>query len=51
MTAGREHVLIVSHSDASLRSLCQQVMWMHDGQIKKIGETNEVLDEYTEFMK
>ncbi|MCI8635511.1 MAG: ABC transporter ATP-binding protein [Eubacterium sp.] len=44
-------VIIVSHSDASLRSLCQQVMWMHDGQIKKIGETNEVLDEYTEFMK
>ena len=44
-------VVIVSHSIPSLRSLCQQVMWMHDGEIKKIGDTDEVLDEYTEFMK
>lgn len=44
-------VVIVSHSIPSLRSLCQNVMWMHDGEIKKIGEANEVLDEYTEFMK
>lgn len=44
-------VVIVSHSIPSLRSLCQDVMWMHDGEIKKIGEANEVLDEYTEFMK
>lgn len=44
-------VIIVSHSIPSLRSLCQKVMWMHDGGIKKIGDTDEVLDEYAEFMK
>lgn len=44
-------VVIVSHSIPSLKSLCQQVMWMHDGEIKKIGDTDEVLDEYAEFMK
>ena len=43
-------VVIVSHSIPSLRSLCQNVIWMHDGEIKKMGEANEVLDEYTEFM-
>ena len=40
-------VVIVSHSIPSLRSLCQNVIWMHDGEIKKMGEANEVLDEYT----
>lgn len=44
-------VIIVSHSIPSLRSLCQKVMWMHDGKIKKIGDADEVLDEYAEFMK
>ena len=43
-------VVIVSHSIASLRSLCQNVIWMHDGEIRRIGEANAVLDEYEEFM-
>lgn len=44
-------VVIVSHSIDTLRSLCTEVMWMHEGVIKKIGDPNEVLDEYEEFMK
>lgn len=44
-------VVIVSHNIDTLRSLCTEVMWMHDGIIKKIGDVNEVLDEYEEFMK
>lgn len=44
-------VVIVSHSISSLRKLCTEVMWMHDGEIKKIGEANEVLDEYEAFME
>lgn len=44
-------VVIVSHSIDTLRSLCSEVMWMHDGVVKKIGDANEVLDEYEEFMK
>ena len=44
-------VVIVSHNISTLKELCDQVMWMHDGVIKKIGAPKEVLDEYTEFMK
>ena len=44
-------VVIVSHSIDTLSSLCDTVMWMHEGEIKKIGEPKEVLDEYLEFMK
>ncbi len=44
-------VVIVSHNLKTLEELCDRVMWMHDGQIKKIGEPKEVLKEYREFMK
>ena len=44
-------VVIVSHSIPTLKELCSKVMWMHDGEIKKIGEPGEVLKEYAEFMK
>lgn len=44
-------VVIVSHSLSTLEELCDQVMWMHEGKIQKIGEPKEVLAEYVEFMK
>lgn len=44
-------VVIVSHNISTLNSLCDRVMWMHDGVIKKIGETEAILEEYQEFMK
>ena len=39
-------VVIVSHSIETLKELCDTVMWMHDGQIKRIGEPGPVLEEY-----
>lgn len=44
-------VMIVSHNIQTLNDLCNTVMWMHEGEIKKIGPTEEVLKEYKEFMK
>ena len=44
-------VVIVSHSIETLKQLCDTVMWMHDGQIKRIGDPDEVLDEYVAFME
>lgn len=44
-------VVIVSHNISTLSSLCDRVMWMHDGVIKKLGPADEVLEEYQEFMK
>lgn len=44
-------VVIVSHSISTLTELCDTVMWMHDGEIKRIGKPDGVLAEYKEFMK
>ena len=43
-------VVIVSHSIGVLRKLCQRMIWINDGEIMMIGDTNEVLDRYEEFM-
>ena len=44
-------VIIVSHSIETLQELCDTVMWMHDGQIKQIGDPEPVLAEYVDFME
>ncbi len=44
-------VVIVSHSITTLQELCTRVMWMHDGEIKMLGEPQEVLTKYKDFMK
>ena len=44
-------VVIVSHSIETLKQLCDTVMWMHEGQIKRIGDPDEVLAEYVAFME
>ena len=43
-------VIIVSHSIETLRELCGRVMWLHDGEMKEIGETGIVLEHYLKFM-
>ena len=44
-------VLIVSHATDTLKKFCDQVLWINDGKFIKLGETQEVLAEYDEFMK
>ena len=44
-------VIIVSHNIDTLKQLCDTVMWMHDGQIKQIGDPEPVLAEYVDFME
>ena len=43
-------VMIVSHSISTLRKLCTKMLWLHDGEIKMIGDTGTVLDAYEKFM-
>lgn len=46
-----EHtVMIVSHSLSTLRKLCTKMLWLHDGKIKMLGDTENVLSEYEKFM-
>lgn len=44
-------VVIVSHSLPTLRELCDEVLWLHEGKIKKIGAPEEVIPEYEAFME
>ena len=43
-------VVIVSHSSETLKSLCDTILWLHDGEIKMQGACDEVLPKYEEFM-
>ncbi len=43
-------VLIVSHSSDTLRNLCDNILWLHDGEVKMLGTTQEVLPLYEKFM-
>lgn len=44
-------VIIVSHSTNTLKELCDEVLWLHDGKIKMMGKPKEVLQQYEEFMQ
>jgi lipopolysaccharide transport system ATP-binding protein len=44
-TQGRT-VIVVSHSMATVGSLCQRVMWLSDGRVRSFGPTKQVIGEY-----
>jgi len=44
-------VVIVSHSMGTLLELCDEVLWLHDGEVKEIGEPKTVISNYEAFMK
>lgn len=43
-------VIIVSHSLETIKELCDEVLWLNDGKIMKIGNPKEVIEEYNKFM-
>lgn len=43
-------VVIVSHSLDTIRNLCDEVLWLHEGKIREIGKPEEVIEKYEEFM-
>lgn len=48
MIKGGTTVLYVSHSLESIKDLCTRVIWLEHGQIVKMGNTQEICDEYYE---
>lgn len=44
-------VMIVSHSNASILELCDDVLWIHDGLVKQYGPAAEVVENYEGFMR
>lgn len=43
-------VIIVSHSMGTLKSLCDEILWMHEGRVMLQGEPETVIAEYEKFM-
>ena len=46
MIGGGTTVLYVSHSIDSIKTLCDRVVWLEQGTVRKIGSAVEVCDEY-----
>lgn len=44
-------VVIVSHNTSTIEAICEKVIWLHDGDVKMIGETSKVAYLYEEFME
>lgn len=44
-------VMIVSHSNASILELCDDVLWIHDGLVKEYGPAAKVVENYEGFMR
>ena len=43
-------VFFVSHSISQIRSLCSKVVWLEKGEIKMVGEVNEICDKYEKYL-
>lgn len=44
-------VLIVSHSIDSLRKLCDEVIWINEGELIMMGESENVIEQYRKYME
>lgn len=43
--------ILVSHSIAQIRRMCNKVLWLDHGKQIDFGETNEICDKYEAFLK
>ena len=50
MIQGGTTVLFVSHSLKQIESLCDRVVWLENGKIRKIGNPKEICKEYEDYM-
>ena len=46
LMSGGTTVLFVSHSMNQIREMCERAIWLEHGQVRAIGETQEVCDQY-----
>ena len=46
LMGGGTTVLFVSHSIDQIREMCDRVIWLEHGQVKMIGKTDEVCNQY-----
>jgi ABC-type polysaccharide/polyol phosphate transport system ATPase subunit len=42
-------LIIVSHSLGEIEKLCQRAMWLHEGNVKQVGQAVDVVNAYKSF--
>ena len=48
---GGATTILVSHSIAQVREMCNKVLWLHKGRQIAFGETKEICDRYQQFLE
>ena len=43
-------VVMVSHDPYEIRSVCDRVLWLEGGRMRQIGQTEDVLNAYTDYV-
>ena len=51
MMSGGTTTILVSHSMGQIREMCTQVVWLEKGEMRGIGDTKQICDEYEKYMK
>ena len=46
---GGATIVQVSHSLPMLEANCDQILWLHHGQVRRLGDPTEVIEEYKDF--
>ena len=44
-------IFLVSHALGSVRDLCNDAIWLHEGRLLQRGAPGEIVDRYTKFLK
>lgn len=50
ITDSNRTVIIVSHNSETIRKLCDTVLWLHEGELKMHGKTEDIMPLYENFM-
>ena len=51
MMSGGTTTILVSHSMQQIRKMCTQVLWLEKGEMRGIGDTKRMCDEYETYMR
>jgi ABC-type polysaccharide/polyol phosphate transport system ATPase subunit len=43
-------IILVSHALESIRALCGEIIWLHNGRVAMRGDVNSVIEAYTRFL-
>jgi teichoic acid transport system ATP-binding protein len=50
LTEKARTIVLVSHGLRSIRELCDEAIWMHEGRISMRDDADTVVDAYKEFL-